>query len=1356
MVRHSRVISCLLLLCLSLPRFAPGAPLAPDQVPAPLKPWIGWALYGVTDRDCPILYNDAERRECSWPARLHLRLTNRGGKFDQQWDVQRPGWVPLPGGDNGIWPQDVVVDNAPATVAVRRNNPGVILANGRHTVSGTLPWDQLPESLAIPKKTGLITLELNGKTIPFPDLDNAGRLWLREQNPGPNTGLEKGDTLSIQVFRRIVDDVPLKIITRLQLYVSGRQREITVGRPLLAGFIPLSIQSPLPAKLENDGRLRVQIRPGKWDLTVTARYAAEVTALTASSQPAPWPKQEVWVFDARNQLRLVNVSGAPSIDPRQTNLPPDWRSLPAYRLDAGTTLRFKVIRRGDPEPEPDKLALRRTIWLDFDGGGYTFNDHVSGTMTRDWRLDMRTPVKLGRVAIDGQPQFITHLPGSKADGVEVRRGRLNLDADSRVDTGIRYLPVVGWDKDFHRVSAQLNLPPGWRLLTATGVDRVPGTWFARWSLLDLFVVLIAALSVTRLWNWRWGLVALVTLALIWHEPGAPRYVWLNVLAAVALLRVLPENRFRAWIRWYRNLSLIALVILAVPFAVNEVRTGLYPQLASGAAYFSMPPVPAPPTARRAAPSDQAQAAGAAPQAAYAKKEMAYANARLGLSSASHQVPLSQFEPNAAIQTGPGLPDWRWHSVNLSWNGPVQPDQEVHLVLLSPTVNLILNLLRVILVGVLGLLLLGVNYRRGGGFGLALPVLAAMLAAPLLLGHALPAHADMPSDGMLKTLRERLLAPPDCLPQCAQSPRMQLDATASQLTLRLEVDAEQHVAVPLPGAAGAWLPTRVSVDGVPAPGLLRADDGKLWLNLARGKHQILMSGPLPQRATVELPLPLTPHRVTVTVKGWTVAGVHDNAQADRQLQLVRVHNTHGASLPQLETGALPPFVTVYRTLHLGLDWRVETRVVRDSPTGVAVVAEIPLLAGESVTTDGVRTKDGKVLLNMGAQERQVVWDSVLAKQPSLTLNAAKTTTWTDVWRLDAGPVWHVKFTGIPVVHHQNAAGRWLPEWRPWPGESVTLTISRPEGVGGRTLTLDGARLALRPGERATDAELALELRSSQGGQHTITLPEGAALQQVTINGNAQPIRQQGDKVTLPVVPGTQHINLSWRTLQGTRFFLKTPRVDLGSPSVNDRLQLSLPQDRWVLFAGGPRLGPAVLFWGVLIVIVLVSLGLGRIPLTPLKTWHWLLLGIGLSQTSVLLGLVVVGWLLALGARTRLAENTSARWFDAIQIGLVLLTVIALGLLLVAVQQGLLGLPQMQITGNGSTTYLLHWFQDRAAGAMPRAWVISVPLVVYRLLMLAWALWLAAALLGWLRWGWTCFTTHGLWRKPPRTVKTPVPK
>jgi hypothetical protein len=46
-----------------------------------------------------------------------------------------------------------------------------------------------------------------------------------------------------------------------------------------------------------------------------------------------------------------------------------------------------------------------------------------------------------------------------------------------------------------------------------------------------------------------------------------------------------------------------------------------------------------------------------------------------------------------------------------------------------------------------------------------------------------------------------------------------------------------------------------------------------------------------------------------------------------------------------------------------------------------------------------------------------------------------------------------------------------------------------------------------------------------------------------------------------------------------------------------------------------------------------------------------------------------------------------------------------------------------------------------------------MLVYRIAMLAWALWVALALLRWLRWGWEAFTTEGLWRKLQRTPKPP---
>ena len=137
---------------------------------------------------------------------------------------------------------------------------------------------------------------------------------------------------------------------------------------------------------------------------------------------------------------------------------------------------------------------------------------------------------------------------------------------------------------------------------------------------------------------------------------------------------------------------------------------------------------------------------------------------------------------------------------------------------------------------------------------------------------------------------------------------------------------------------------------------------------------------------------------------------------------------------------------------------------------------------------------------------------------------------------------------------------LREWRPWPGERVVVRVTRPEGVEGPTLTLDGSQLAVSPGLRATRASLELRLRSSLGGQHAIQLPEGAVLERVTIDGAEQPIRQEGREVMLPLTPGTRTLGLAWQEPRGitTRF-----AVARGRPARAER-----ERGRHALAAGGP--------------------------------------------------------------------------------------------------------------------------------------------------------------------------------------------
>ena len=71
--------------------------------------------------------------------------------------------------------------------------------------------------------------------------------------------------------------------------------------------------------------------------------------------------------------------------------------------------------------------------------------------------------------------------------------------------------------------------------------------------------------------------------------------------------------------------------------------------------------------------------------------------------------------------------------------------------------------------------------------------------------------------------------------------------------------------------------------------------------------------------------------------------------------------------------------------------------------------------------------------------------------------------------------------------------------------------------------------------------------------------------------------------------------------------------------------------------------------------------------------------------------------------------------------------------------------MFIVGNNSSRTYLQWFQPREGPQLPEPYIISISVWFYRLLMLFWALWLAVALLRWLKWGWTQFSHGGGWRR-----------
>jgi hypothetical protein len=1386
---------------------AQAQPLSPADVPPTLRPWVPWAMHGSEQRTCPRLNAaDDGTPPCVWVGRLQIQASAREGRFRQEVEVFARDAVPLPG-DAEHWPLDVRDGASPVAVVDHGGTPVAFLGPGTHVLTGSFGWDAVPAALGVPDSAALVELVLAGARIPHPERDEEGRLFLRR----PDREAADADRLEVQVQRKLAEGVPLVLTTRIVLDVAGKAREVVLGRALPTGFTPLQLDAPLAARVEPEARLRIQLRPGKWAFTLVARSEGPVASVARPDPGGPWAAgDEIWVYEAAPAVRVVTLEGLPSVDPSQTQLPPEWRALPAFAVRGGEALKLVEQRRGDPEPDPDQLTLQRQLWLDTDGRGWTFQDRLGGQLRRSWRLEMPAPAMLGRAAVLGQDQPLTRLAAGAAPGVEVRQGALAMTADGRVEHGGGRLPAVAWSHDFTRVAAVANLPPGWSLLGATGADEVDGTWVQRWSLLDLFAVMVLSLATWRLFGWRIGALALVALVLSFPETGAPRWAWLLVLVAEGLRRVLPEGRLRPWAEWFRRAAFGVLALVLVSFALDHLRERFYPALGPAAEREgvgglviagarrpapardevqaqSAPESPAPSEAEANEPAGvegglvagvtgtvgggvvggEAKAPAASPPAppkggrakskeAVAEKSYGALHRAVDVGSSIVGTPkkaaIVEIDRNAVVQTGPGIPRWTWLQVPMRWSGPVQQGQEVHLWLLSPTENVLLGLLRVALLGVLAWLLL----VRSGGVRLppfrGSATAAASVLCLLLLGGGARADEE-PSDARLEQLRDKLLQAPRCAPVCASAGRAVLEVDPGTLRLRMELQAAALVAVPLPGGGEGWRPEQVILDGKPAVALRQEDDVS-WLVLRPGVHTVLLSGALPRADSVQLPLGLAPRFLTVQARGWKVDGVRDDGRPEPTLQLSRLERAGGGEA--LRPGALPAFARVTRTLRLGLTWEVETAVERLSPPGSAVVLQVPLLPGEAVLTADLPVKDGAVSVNLPPGTPGLSWRSTLEQRPALSLTAPRTATWVERWVLVAGTMWHVELGGIAPVHPGTPDGAHQPIWLPWPGESVSVKTSRPEGIGGATLTLDAAREEVWPGIRATEVALDLVFRTSRGGQHALTLPPGVELLGVSVNGQSQPIRVESGRLLVSLTPPASRVQVRWREARGLSLAFRPSPVDVGAPGANVDVVVSMPGQRWVLWLAGPTFGPAVLFWSVLLVTVLVALCLSRVPHSPLRLAAWILLGVGLTQVSVASAAVVVFWLLALGWRQAAGARVRPWWaFDLMQLGLVVLTGIAAIALFEAVKRGLLGQPDMQIAGNDSVLTSLRWTADRVPGALPQPLVFSVPLLVYRLAMLAWALWLATALLRWVRQGWQALGTGGLWRsRPPKVVTAPA--
>ncbi|MBI5609039.1 MAG: hypothetical protein HY902_09175 [Deltaproteobacteria bacterium] len=1385
----------------------------PPAVPPLLEPWQPWVLHDEPDLLCASLGNDS--RVCAWPGHLVLQASEKAGSFELDVWLDHSALVGLPG-DKTLWPQDVRLDGQPALVqASSAGVPQLRVPAGHHQVTGALPWHEIPEILALPGDVAVVELTLRGAPVEHPRRDDVGRLLLQKDG----AAAAETDSLSITVARRLEDGVPLRQTTRLTLRVGGKAREVLLGPVLNAGFRPTHLTSPIPAQLGGDGALRVHVRPGTHTVEICSVLAAPVAAIAVMELSGDmWELPETWVWQPDETLRSVELSGLAAVDPERTQLADDWKKGRCLVASPGQSLTLKVTRRGEQQAPPNQLNLQRDWWLDLDGQGLTSRDHLTGTMHQGWQLQASAGWQLGHVAVGGQDQLVTLGEGATAvalSGAELRTGNLNVDAELRMKGPPGELRAVGWNADVQSLRTTLHLPPGWTLLSAHGVDHLPRTWLDSWTLFDFFFILLVTIGFGRLLGWLWGGLWLLALVLCHDQFDAPQVLWIFALIGLGLLAVLPAGRFRQVVVVGHALVLVSLVSVAIGFAAGQLRHGLYPQVPGSDGFgvidglvqterADLAPMAAPPAPEAAAGAaqdlEQAAQAGEKKEAEAAQRQEAVLklaesdkdsnaqNAFQVVSRTTRQAPgkkakwsygnqnIQQIDPQAVVQTGPGVPTWHWSSWQLGWSGPVRADHTIELWLLSPRANLVLAVLRALLVLLLSARLLDLGrLKRWLGtlqVGPETGILLAALLLPSLWPQPVQATEAPPSD-VLDTLHKRLVAAQQCEGPCLVASQLELRADGQQLKMIADVSAQRPAAWVIPGPGDAADVRRVLIDDQPTRDLRRGDDGLLQVRVPTGYHRITVEALLPRRAVIDLQLgaETLAHRVRFVSSDWNIDGLDPAGVPQQSAQLTR--REAPAALPGGATAAegidsavdLPPWFRVERQLHLGLPWQVHT-VVRREVSDRPLLVKVPLLPGEVVLTDGVRVeevvagqpdKGRRVLVNFARGVDAVEFDGQLPMpdggRADFKLEAPRGEPWTETWSLECSAIWRCSHQGLAPDHSRDPDDAVLrPLWRPYPGEAVAVHVDRPRGAPGQSITIDSVTYRVTPGQRLLSATLTLQVRASQGGWQKLTLPAGADVQTVTCAGKPRNLRPDKGVLQIPLEVGRQQVVVAWQQPWDRSLGEHVPELSLGGPAANVTVELLLGADRWLLWTRGPAWGAAVLFWSRFALVLLAALALGRLRGLPLQTRHWLGLALGLAPLPPLLALAVVGWVVVVGWRRRyglqgwgeggrLLPNAL---HNLLQLALAGWTLFAMATLYGAIHQNLLLDVDMQVAGMNSTGTLLRWYVDRIDGALPAARVWSLPLWVWRALMLGWALWLVLLLTKLLPWAWRAYASGALWR------------
>ncbi len=1398
------------------------------KIQAPgFESWTQWISDDLDYLDCA---QRSQKYQCLWMSKLLIKL-----KQDQQAElsygvfVGKKTLVPLLKDSRvAIHSVNLVSGEKPRalTVVWKDHTAWVELEAGKHQINAQITWNSSIDTLKIPEGIAQVKLVDQKGERAWVDRDQSGAIWLNERSTKASAIQGPQQESNIQIFRVWYDEVPLKLETHIQLNVSGSAREQIISGLQIKGSINTQLDSALEVDWVKEG-LRVYLKPGQSSIKLISVFPESPKTLTVPTvKGAKLANQEVWVWHRRELLRRVQLTGLDEVDPEFTALPQSLRGgTHTWLAVPGKVLNIKELQRGVQKRPSNELRLTRKLWLDLDGIGYTAQDHMSGSLKASSRLNVLSQSTLGRANLEEHhkaiPLLITLDEEKQQEGLEIRSEKLSLFADFRYPKLSHSIPALDWSVPVSSLQMTLNLPPGWRLFSIGNGAYSADEWLSSWQMSDIFLSALVTIAFFKLFGFIWAFLAILALVLF-HTDASIYYELLSISIAFFLLKAsLSHHIFSRLISF--GFCVVFLSFMASVFSLgqDDFRTALHPQLdehGTSSSYYN--------NYRSVSISRKVF------EDAKVSKKSKWRKAKSQYGELDLNQQLQQLDQNAVVQTGPGIPRWKWRTHDIFFEAPIEPGRQLKLSLIAPMWTRISVLVRSLaLLSLFVMLLVQLKSLPWENLGRTkdelkqkLPALFLCLVLGLIISPIPSAFADepvptahpnfdlqvqqsqtsnlpsvivpqnqvqqvnlgqiqlnnqsfqensesntsanlssvtsvinQPSPQLVQEWRARLKQEKSCQGECLYVGHMDLSIHQQQVLLTTMIHAEKDSIFTLPGTLDTihWEETNIGESQLPMRLESSQENHEIkhtTVRIPKGVHTVTALGQIPEQEQMSINLTDPPKTLALSLKSWLEL-TNRNGKVSSLINLKRVDQkvtqddkSKTKNKDSQELGKLSmdySWFTVKKSLNLGPVWQIVTQIERQSST-YAEDLVLPLIQGERVLSSEHEISEQGVKVSFAAGQTQAGYFSELSPVALLKLTAAKA-RWAETWTLNCGVLWRCTASGLNPISLGGGSQASL-TWRPWPGESVDISIKRPKGIKGSEVTVNQLTYEFKPSTHLAQGTITLSLNASKGGSKEIILPKEAKKINLMINGKQQFDPAKQNKVRLPIKPGENSFKITWQQDWKRSFSEKVPSITTDLQGVNVNQHFVVGQ-RWLLWANGPAWGPAILMWGKLFFAFILAIILAWRPWAPLNTWQWFLLLAGLAQHHPTVWVISILWFAAFAVRQLYWHKVkSIMLFNLGQLALVGGTVIFLIFFTYIVQSNLLSSVDMQVSGNHSNTGQLKWYVDHLdfSQGSDHIMVYSAPMWLWRVLMLIWALWFASQLFAWLKWAWRSLNHKGSWR------------